>query len=514
MKLKVRFFPAVLSGFLLLSCSTVNLDEVNSKLESLDKRVGNAETKLGSLNGDITKVADLIDAVGRRLFITDIDNTSGSLALTFSDGRTVFIQTGADGKKAPVIGVGRDADNVYYWTITLDGKTEWLKDENGNKMPVNGRNGIDGKDGKDGKDGIGSSPSVGKDGKDGIDGITPVVSIDGEGFWIVSYDSGNTFVRIRDYYGRDISAMPYIEGGSYGYLFSGFKENDETVEIILVNGEVLEFEKFRELAIHFPQTENVLLRDDITVLGFSLEGLDVTSHLETVDVGNIASHIEMVTETTGYLNVLPTGNWLYGSKVIVLLTNSRHTVTTVITLVREDDRIEKEIGSNIVQKFVEYIPIQKEYTELDISGSYLVKPCTCEFSSTKAVKGYATGDDMPAKYIRFGKTDKYSNVTVEYMNEDGSLHYNMEEFHIAAQGSRFTVFAKLSSRAMKINKTSIIQTVDIVISGEKTAEGIRNFKFGEYLEQKTYDPGPYLIPERQYYIQSCGLVEYAQWPEN
>ena len=55
---------------------------------------------------------------------------------------------GADGKDGhtPQIGVRKDTDGIYYWT--LDGK--WLTDSKGNKIPTTGKDGADGKPGVDG----------------------------------------------------------------------------------------------------------------------------------------------------------------------------------------------------------------------------------------------------------------------------------------------------------------------------------------------------------------------------
>ena len=47
---------------------------------------------------------------------------------------------GKDGANAPIINVKQEG-GVYYWTITVDGKTEWLTDEDGNKLRVSGEDG-------------------------------------------------------------------------------------------------------------------------------------------------------------------------------------------------------------------------------------------------------------------------------------------------------------------------------------------------------------------------------------
>jgi hypothetical protein len=108
----------------------------------------------------------------------------------------------------PVIGVAQDTDGVYYWTLN----GEWLLDDNGNKLPVsgkdgqNGTNGSNGQDGADGKDGQngedGKDGADGQDGKDGKDGVTPQLKIE-EGYWFISYDNGATWTQLGKATGED-----------------------------------------------------------------------------------------------------------------------------------------------------------------------------------------------------------------------------------------------------------------------------------------------------------------------
>lgn len=54
----------------------------------------------------------------------------------------------------------------------------------------------------------------GIDGQNGADGVTPVVKIDSEGYWSVSYDGESTFTRITDGAGNAVSAIgiPGVDG--------------------------------------------------------------------------------------------------------------------------------------------------------------------------------------------------------------------------------------------------------------------------------------------------------------
>lgn len=62
------------------------------------------------------------------------------------------------------MGIALDG-GVYYWTLTTKGTTEWLKDDQRNRLPV--------------------SPETGTPGTPGADGTTPQLSVDAQGYWMV-----------------------------------------------------------------------------------------------------------------------------------------------------------------------------------------------------------------------------------------------------------------------------------------------------------------------------------------
>lgn len=82
---------------------------------------------------DIATLTSLMDALSNGKVIVSTENTDEGVVLTFSDGSTVTIKNGANGK---------------------DG--------------ADGKDGVDGEDGADGKDGVDGVD--GEDGKDGVDG--------------------------------------------------------------------------------------------------------------------------------------------------------------------------------------------------------------------------------------------------------------------------------------------------------------------------------------------------------
>lgn len=238
------------------------LDDLNSKYGSLEERVAALESLVETLNTDIASLQTVVTSWQNKVFVERVEEVADGYEIYFTDGKVAKIRDGRDGADgedgtdgedgrdgvdAPVVGVKKDTDGVYYWTLTVDGKTDWLLAE-GKKLPVVGRDGTDGEDGKTpevtiGKDGYwyingkktevkavgedGETPTVsisydgywvingertsvkaaGEDGKDGVDGVTPLLKVDVEGYWIVSYDGGKSYTRLLDTTGKPVSAI-------------------------------------------------------------------------------------------------------------------------------------------------------------------------------------------------------------------------------------------------------------------------------------------------------------------
>lgn len=80
----------------------------------------------------------------------------------------------------PIIGIKKDtSNNHYYWTVSINEKTEWIFDDSGQRVLAEGLTGATG------------APGIpGEDGEDGEDGITPQLKIE-DGYWFVSYDKND-----------------------------------------------------------------------------------------------------------------------------------------------------------------------------------------------------------------------------------------------------------------------------------------------------------------------------------
>ena len=203
------------------SCGEYDDSLLSGRVDSLENRVTKLEELCKQMNTNIASMQALIDAVRQNDYITQVSpvmsggDTVG-YTISFAKAPSITIYHGADGRDGvdgvagadgkdgavPVIGVRKDDDGMYYWTLNGG----WLLDDAGGKIRAEGRDGVDGKpgnDGNDGSDGADGRPgTAGKPGADGKDGVTPQLKIDG-GYWYISYDNGASWRQLGPAAGAD-----------------------------------------------------------------------------------------------------------------------------------------------------------------------------------------------------------------------------------------------------------------------------------------------------------------------
>ena len=247
--------------------------DIWAELENLDQRVTKLEELCKEMNTNITSLQTIVSVLQSNDFITGIVEIKKNgevigYTITFGKHDPITIYHGQDGKdgadgkdgqdgqdgqngsaNTPVIGVAQETDGVYYWTLN----GEWLLDDNGNKLPVsgkdgqNGTNGSNGQDGVDGKDGQnGEDGKDGTDGQDGKDGITPQLKIE-DGYWYISYDNGATWTQLGKATGEDgkdgQNGADGMDGQDGDSMFQSVTQDDNYVYFTLADGTVIKIAK-------------------------------------------------------------------------------------------------------------------------------------------------------------------------------------------------------------------------------------------------------------------------------
>ncbi len=188
---KLLFITALLCAVLCSSCGDEYDDSaLRNDLNSLEARVAKLEEMCKQMNTNISSLQSIVNALQNNDYVTGVTPITKNgeeigYTITFSKSKPITIyhgEDGADGKDgnsvAPVIGVKKHTDGIYYWTLN----DEWLTDANGNKIKAQGADGTDGTNGKD--------------------GVTPRLKIEDD-YWYVSYDNGKTWEEVGKATGED-----------------------------------------------------------------------------------------------------------------------------------------------------------------------------------------------------------------------------------------------------------------------------------------------------------------------
>ncbi len=194
----------VLALLLTPACSDDYDDSgLRQDMQDLADRIQKLEEQAQTTNADLQTLHRLIEALQEQVYVIKVEQHDDTYTIYFTDGTTAVIKTGNDGaagKDAPVIGVKADSDGVYYWTITADGQTEWLTDAQGNKLRA--------------------------------ESVEPLLGVDKEGYWTVSYDGGKTYSQILGPDGKPVAAMSSI--------LDNIEVEDDTLIITLGDGSTVE----------------------------------------------------------------------------------------------------------------------------------------------------------------------------------------------------------------------------------------------------------------------------------
>ena len=204
---KLLAFAALFAVVALTSCKYDDDDLWNS-VHGLENRVAKLEELCKQMNTNISSLQTIVTALQNNVYVTGTtplmkDGKEIGYTITFSKGNPITIYHGKDGQDGedgttPTIGVKKDTDGVYYWTL------------NGEFIVVDG-----------GK--------IQAEGKDGTNGTTPQFKIEND-YWFVSYDNGANWTQLGKATGED--------GVGSDSMFSGvdYETSTDYVIFTLSNG--------------------------------------------------------------------------------------------------------------------------------------------------------------------------------------------------------------------------------------------------------------------------------------
>ena len=213
---KLLAFAALFAVVALTSCKYDDDDLWNS-VHGLENRVAKLEELCKQMNTNISSLQTIVTALQNNVYVTGTtplmkDGKEIGYTITFSKGNPITIYHGKDGQDGedgttPTIGVKKDTDGVYYWTL------------NGEFIVVDG----------------GKIQAEGKDGTNGTNGTTPQFKIEND-YWFISYDNGDTWTQVGKATGEDGKDGEDGVGGDSMFTGIDYKTSTDYVIFTLADG--------------------------------------------------------------------------------------------------------------------------------------------------------------------------------------------------------------------------------------------------------------------------------------
>jgi hypothetical protein len=134
---KITLFILAAVAMVFAGCKNYDsdIDDINARLSKLEAWQATVNTNISSLQTIVTALQGKDYVTG----VVALSDGSG-YQITFDKSGTITIKNGVDGKDGvtPVIGVKKDTDGYYYWTVNTGSGVTFLKDADGNMIRTTG----------------------------------------------------------------------------------------------------------------------------------------------------------------------------------------------------------------------------------------------------------------------------------------------------------------------------------------------------------------------------------------
>lgn len=226
------------------SCKKFDDSAIWLELQEHERRIEELETLCNKMNSNIESLSVIINTLQKNDYVTNVTNVIENgkeigYMISFNKNASIIIYHGINGNN-PEIGVKKDVDGVYYWTLN----GEWLLDDEGNKMEtVNGGG-----------------------------GITPNLKIEGE-YWYISYDDGLTWEKLYKAVGEEGQ-------GGYSMFENVDVSNQDYVLMTLTDGTEIKIPTWK--AFETLQTSVNMLNTNLSALQSIVEALQNNDYVSSV----------------------------------------------------------------------------------------------------------------------------------------------------------------------------------------------------------------------------------------
>ena len=295
-------------------CQKYDDSDLKNRVGSLETRVSVLEELCKQMNTNISSLQTLVYAMQDGDYITSVtpvtqNGVEVGYTIAFAKNPSITIWHGGngDGGYTPKIGVRKDSDGIYYWT--LDGA--WLTDDSGMKIKAEGR-----------------------DGAQGDDGVTPKLKIEG-GYWYVSNDNEQTWTQL----GRATGEADQ-KGDSF---FQSVDTSDpDYVVFTLSDGTEFKVPRYSQLTITLSEDVVAMLPNSTHSVAYTITAASAEVEIEVMTSADIKAKVDMESAYAGTISIVAGDTIDEYSHVLVLVSDGDKTVMKKISIAEEEDITDDE----------------------------------------------------------------------------------------------------------------------------------------------------------------------------
>ena len=341
-----------------------------SAFEALQRLCNETNTNLSALQTIVT-------ALQNNDYITSVDplTENGKVVgytIKFAKSNPIVIYNGKDGAdgNTPVIGVKKDTDDIYYWT--LDGEFIVVDGQKIKAQGTDGNNGVD-----------------------GSDGVTPKLEIR-EGYWWISYDNGTNWTQLGKATGEDGKDADSIK----------ITQDENNVYFELADGTVITISKTGQTI-------------DPTAIQFNDENVKTIciSNWDTNEDGNL-SYAEAATVTTigtifkGNTTITTFDELQYFTGITILDYEAFENCTQLISVIIPENV--KKIANNVFyQSGLQSVVIGSNVTSIGNQAFYCsrLKTVYCKAATPPTLQGGSVfvNSNISKIYVPQSSISQYRN---------------------------------------------------------------------------------------------------------
>lgn len=176
----------------------------------------------------------------------------------------------------------------------------------------------------------------------------------------------------------------------------------------------------------------------------------------------------------------------------------------------DSEELSEIVGPEVKDSLKRWMPIYEGDTPPNIEGCYFVDPFETVYCQDQGNGGYNPGDIVNSIYTRFlNQSTSKNTVDFSRISANGNSTSEGKGAFIRGSGNNFTAFFDTEGAT-----SGITTKTALVISGTKTAEGIKDFYYAFVMVEKGDDPNHQLMNEGVFRVfrDKDFLAVNATWP--